>query len=158
LKKFKFVYCDPSKCVGCGICELVCSLKHENRFSSVASRIRSVRLYPYRNVALTCVLCENPPCVKACPRDALTQAQDGHIVVDEDKCVGCGLCIEACDFGVIMLHPLRMVAIVCDLCDGSPLCIDACPEDALTLTSRDIRAQIKRVEVAKKLTGGSSEG
>jgi len=152
LKKFKFAYCDPFKCVGCGICELVCSLKHEGRFSSSTSRIKAIRLYPYRNIALTCVMCEDPPCVKACPRDALKQADDGHIVVDGEKCVGCGLCVEACDFGVITLHPTKRVVLICDLCGGSPLCIEACPEDALTLTTHDLRAQLKRIVAADKLS------
>jgi carbon-monoxide dehydrogenase iron sulfur subunit len=152
LKKFKFIYCDPFKCVGCGICELVCSLKHEKLFSSTLSRIRRVRLYPYRNIAITCVMCENPPCVKACPRDALTQAEDGRIIVDEEKCTGCGLCVEACDFGALTLHPIRRVPIVCDLCNGTPLCVEACPEDALNLTARDLLAQVKRFKIAERIS------
>jgi len=152
MKKYKFVYCDPFKCVGCGICEYVCSLKHEGGFGAAYSRIRAVRIYPNRNVAIACVMCEDPPCVKACPRDALSQAEDGRILVDEEKCTGCGLCVEACDFGAITLHPKRRTPITCDLCDGTPLCIDACPEDALELTTRDLRAGLKRLKAAQELT------
>jgi Fe-S-cluster-containing hydrogenase component 2 len=100
-------------------------------------------------------MCEDPPCVKACPRDALTQAEDGRIIVDEEKCVGCGLCVEVCDFGSLTLHPMKRTPIVCDLCNGAPLCIEACPEDALELTTRDLRAQVKRIKVAEKLTEGA---
>ncbi|HID17047.1 TPA: 4Fe-4S dicluster domain-containing protein [Candidatus Bathyarchaeota archaeon] len=153
MKKFKFVYCDPFKCVGCGICEYACSLKHENALSAATSRIRTVRIYPHRNVAITCVLCEDPPCVKACPRDALEQNEEGVITVKEEKCVGCGLCVESCDFGAITLHPKGRIPIVCDLCDGSLLCVEVCPEDALDLTTKDIQAQLKRVKAAKSLTG-----
>lgn len=153
LRKFRFVYCDPFKCVGCSICEYVCSLKYARCLDPMASRIKAVRIYPSRNIALACVLCENPPCVKICPRNALTQDEQGVIRVDADSCVGCGLCIEACPLGVINLHPRLRIPVVCDLCDGSPLCIEACPEDALTLTTKDLQAQIKRLKAAKQLTG-----
>ena len=153
MRRFKFVHCDPFKCVGCGICEYVCSLRQEKAFRSSVSRIRTVRIYPHRNVSITCVLCEEPPCVDACPRDALAQDELGIVRVDVSKCVGCGLCMEACDFGAITIHPELRVALICNLCDGEPACIEACPEDALSLTTRDLQAQMRRLKVASNLTG-----
>ena len=120
----KFVSADPEKCVGCAVCEYACSMKKENTFNPLKSRIRVVRIHPLINLSLTCRLCEDPPCVAACPRDALTQSEEnGVIMVDEDKCNGCGWCIEACDYGAITLHPENKVVFVCDLCDGDPECI-----------------------------------
>lgn len=153
MKKFKFVYCDAFKCVGCGICEYVCSLRHEKAFHAPTSRIRAVRIYPDRNVSITCALCEDPACVKSCPRDALTQDEQGVIKVEASKCTGCGLCIEACDFGAMALHPRLRVSLVCDLCGETQACVDACPEDALSLTTRDLLAQQRRLKAAASLTG-----
>jgi len=103
-------------------------------------------------MAITCRLCENAPCVAACPRDALTQSEEnGIILVDEDKCNGCGWCIEACDYGAIMLHPDRKVVFVCDLCDGNPKCVEWCPEEALDFVTADVLAQKARITAVKKL-------
>lgn len=150
----RFVAADPDKCVGCGICEYVCSMEKEKVFNPLKSRIRVVRLNLIANVAIACRLCEDAPCVAACPREALSQSEEtGVIMVDEDKCDGCGWCIEACEFGAITLHPDRKVVIVCDLCGGEPKCVDWCPEEALKLVTRDELATKARVEAARKLFG-----
>ncbi len=148
----KFVSADPEKCVGCAVCEYVCSFEKEKTFNPTKSRIRVVRLHPLINLSVTCRLCEDPPCVAACPRDALEQSEEsGVILVDEEKCNGCGWCIEACDYGAIMLHPETRVVFVCDLCDGEPKCVEWCPEEALDFVTRDLLAQKARITVVKKL-------
>jgi len=148
----KFVSADPDKCVGCGVCEYTCAFEKEKAFNPLKSRIRTVRLHPLINLAVTCRLCEDAPCVAACPRDALEQSEEtGVILVDEEKCNGCGWCIEACDYGAITLHPEKRVVVVCDLCDGEPKCVEWCPEEALDFVTRDILAQKARRAVVKKL-------
>jgi len=148
----KFVSADPDKCVGCCVCEYACSFEKEKAFNPVKSRIRVVRLAPVINMSVTCRLCEDAPCVTACPRDALTQSKEtGVIMVDQDKCNGCGWCIEACDYGAIMLHPDKKVVFVCDLCEGTPKCVEWCPEEALDFVTKDVLAQKARLTAVKKL-------
>jgi len=154
LHERKFVSADPEKCVGCCICEYACSMVKEKTFNPTKSRIRAVRLGPLVNLAVTCRLCEDPPCVTACPRDALSQEEKtGIIIVDEEKCNGCGWCIEACDYGAIMLHPETKVVYVCDTCKdlGKPQCVEWCPEEALDFVTADVLAQKARITVTKKL-------
>ncbi len=153
--KWKMVSCDPEKCSGCTVCEYICSLTKENGFSSQKSRIRTMRLHPLINISIACRLCSPAPCVIACPRDALKQSEEtGVIMVNDDKCNGCGWCIEACDYGAIMLHPESKVVYVCDLCkekaDG-PQCVKWCPEEALTIVTSDVLAQKARISAIKKL-------
>ena len=148
----RFVSCDPEKCVGCGVCEYICSFEKEKAFNPLKSRIRVVRLDSLINMSVTCRLCEDAPCVAACPRDALTQSEEtGIIIVDEDKCNGCGWCIEACDYGAVMLHPERKVVFICDTCDGEPKCVEWCPEKALEYITKDVLAQKSRISAVKKL-------
>jgi len=150
----KFIAADPEKCVGCVVCELACSFEKEKAFNPMKSRIRAVRMHQLINLAVTCRLCENPPCVAACPRDALEQSEeDGLIMVDDDKCNGCGWCIEACDYGAVMLHPESRVVVICDHCKDKeePQCVKWCPEEALELTTTDLLAQKARRAVVKKL-------
>ena len=150
----KFVSADPDKCVGCQICEYICSMNTEKAFNPLKSRIRVVRINQLINMPVTCRLCENPPCVAACPRDALTQSEEtGVISVDKDKCNGCGWCIEACDYGAIMVHPDKKVVFICDLCKdkGEPQCVKWCPEEALTFVTAEQLAQKSRAKAVKNL-------
>ena len=151
----KFISADSDKCVGCQICEYACSFTHEKTFNAVKSRIRVVRNKQTKNLALTCRKCQDPSCVAACPKDALTQSRDtGTIIVDKDLCNGCGWCIEACNYGAIMMHPEFKKVYVCDLCqyksDG-PQCVKWCPEEALTVVTSDTLAQKARFSAIKKL-------
>jgi TPP-dependent indolepyruvate ferredoxin oxidoreductase alpha subunit len=133
----QFVDCDPQKCVGCDICEYICSWEKEKAFNPVKSRIRAVRLNQLSNVAMTCKACKEAPCVAACPENALTQSTEtGAITVDEDKCNGCGWCIGTCDYGAITLHPDTRKVVVCDICKGEPKCVQFCPEAALNLSGK----------------------
>jgi carbon-monoxide dehydrogenase iron sulfur subunit len=150
--KWQFVSGDPSKCVGCCVCEYVCSMEHEKTYNPTKSRIRVVRLNPFVNMAIACRLCEDPQCVIACPREALSQSEEtGVIMVDEKMCNGCAWCVEACDFGAIQLHPESRVAFVCDLCDGEPQCVEWCPEEALDFITENVLAQKARISATKKL-------
>jgi anaerobic carbon-monoxide dehydrogenase iron sulfur subunit len=151
-KDKKLVNCDASKCTGCRICEYACSMKKEKTYNPTKSRIRAIRLNPFVNLAVSCRLCEDAPCVVACPRDALEQDEEtGVIKVDEEKCNGCGWCIEACDYGALELHPETKQVFVCDLCDGEPECVKWCPEGALEFTSKDDVSEKTRITAIKKL-------
>lgn len=148
----KCVVCNPDKCLGCGICEFVCSAMKDKSLDPSFSRIRQVNLEPAGSMAIACVLCENPPCVVACPKGALAEEEKGAIRVDERKCHGCGWCILACRFGAITLHPTKKVAMTCDLCDGDPECVKLCPfEDALTLSTFEEEARKLRKGAVNKI-------
>lgn len=138
---WRFIACDPEKCTGCRVCEYACSYEKHKSFNPMKSRIRNVRLDPLTNLSLACVLCEDAPCVEACPQDALEQSKDtGLINVDVYRCVArqdCGWCIHACPFGAISLNPDNKIVFVCDLCEGEPKCVEMCPTEALELIRRD---------------------
>ncbi len=147
----KFVSVDPSKCTGCGICELACS-QEKGEASQLQSRIRVVRMKPLFNFALACRSCEDAKCVKACPEKALSQAEaTGIIMVSDKKCKGCDWCVQACEHGGIEIHPETGFAVACDLCGGEPKCVEFCPEEALELVSSDEVAEKKMNETIEKL-------
>ena len=148
----KFIVSDPEKCTGCGICELVCSAVKEKGFNPLLSRIRTVRVEPFINMAITCRLCEDPKCVKSCPRKALKiDEKTGVITVDEEECDGCCWCIQACEFGAITLHMNKKTVFICDLCGLDPKCIQYCPKEALELVTPEEIGQRMRKEAVKKL-------
>ncbi len=151
--KYKYVVCDPTLCIGCQICEYVCSYTKTGEYNSYRSRIRTVRVDEVLITAIACRTCENAPCVIACPRDALKQdSVTGIIHIDNSRCDGCAWCIEACDFGAISINPLTKLAEICDQCETleeGPQCVKWCPKDALEYTTPDQRAQRTRREIIK---------
>jgi carbon-monoxide dehydrogenase iron sulfur subunit len=149
----KFVSVDPSKCIGCGICEYACTTeKGEGNWNPIRSRIRVVRMAPVFNFALTCRGCVDARCVKACPERAITQSEiNSLLIIDDQKCKGCDWCVQACPHGGITIHAETGKAIACNLCEGDPQCIKVCPEEALELVESDEEADKRFNDALDKL-------
>lgn len=142
------ISCDPDKCDGCGICELVCSHVKEGVFDPSRSRIRTMRLHYVANIAIACRHCEDPHCVKACTKAEALKMEDHILTCDSEKCNLCGWCVEACPFGCLFPDPRaeKLCVVSCDLCvndriDGEPPCVKYCPKKALSLESSESLAQ-----------------
>ncbi len=97
---------DISRCTACKACEIAC--KNRNKLD-VGPRLRRVNQlisgeYPdvqVANVSIACMHCGSPACMAVCPVGAITKrTEDGLVVVDRDKCIGCHSCLYACPFGV----------------------------------------------------------
>lgn len=91
----------------------------------------------------SCLHCEDAPCVPVCPTGASYKREaDGIVLVDEDKCIGCGLCAWSCPYGAREMDPVDKVMKKCTLCvdriynesfdeaDRVPACVAACPASA----------------------------
>lgn len=132
---------DYLSCSGCRRCEIACSLHHENRIWPEASRIRVFMLVPGVEVPHFCAQCEDHPCVDSCPEGALSVSKKTEaILVDKEKCTGCGLCIDACPGRIPHLHPTENYVLICDLCGGDPQCVKVCTEagyNALRAVKKD---------------------
>jgi Fe-S-cluster-containing hydrogenase component 2 len=130
------VVVDPSKCVGCNICELSCSYEHEGVFSRSLSRINVIT---YERLGLdypvVCQQCEPAPCVELCPTGALSKGKMGEVNLDKGKCIGCRVCSEVCPYGAARMDPEGRYPLICDLCGGEPACVMKCPTNALSLSS-----------------------
>ncbi len=155
----KFISVDPSKCIGCGICEYACAVEHDvGTWNPIRARIRVVRMAPVFNFALTCRGCQDAKCVKACPERAITQSENtGLLIIDEAKCKGCDWCVQACDHGGITIQSESGKAIACNLCDGEPQCKEACPEEALEVVESDEAADKRFNEALGKLPAQSEQ-
>jgi Fe-S-cluster-containing hydrogenase component 2 len=123
---------DVQKCAFCKICELSCSKYHYGRYGDSLARITVVRKSPLMLRCYICTRCEKRFCIAACPKNALFY-RGGNIVVDEKLCDSCGICVKACPFHGIRLHPETKMPLICDLCNGDPSCVKACPKSALSL-------------------------
>jgi carbon-monoxide dehydrogenase iron sulfur subunit len=112
------------------------------------------------NLAVTPRLCEDPSCVAACSRNALTESEEtGEIIVGKEECNGCGWCIKASGYEAIMLHPENKVVYVYDLCKEKvePQCVKWCPEEALELVTSYVLTQKARITAVKLFQGVMKE-
>ena len=127
---------DHEKCVGCRVCEAVCSFIKEGESNPVKSRckiVRSVKDNILYKVRVHCQQCEDAYCKAVCPSEAITEDLNGIKRVDEKKCIGCRMCEMACPVGAITVNPDKHVSIKCDLCRelDEPQCVKYCYAGAL---------------------------
>jgi len=175
------VLVDTTVCIGCRRCEWACKVSHNlpagniesysddsvfelmrrpgndgytrvNRYTNTKDPQRPI------NVKVQCMHCDEPACVSACIVGAITKKENGAVVWDTDKCIGCRYCLVACPFQIptfeynVALHP---DIHKCDFCfertkDGSlPACVEICPVEALTYGKRRdlIKVAEKRIQL-----------
>jgi len=132
----RYIACDDSLCAGCELCEFVCAAGKAGSFDLEVSRIHLARPETAVIATVACRACDAPKCIEVCPRDALSLAEDGTLLVDKVRCAGCGWCIEHCEYGDIVLDRRTKMAVVCDLCRElpEPRCVRFCPKGALSVT------------------------
>lgn len=156
---------DISKCIGCGRCAAACKIENdvpdEEAFFNtwieryvigtdgevtVDSPNGGIDGFPPTEgeggmrraffVPKLCNHCEDAPCVQVCPVGATFITEDGVVLVDEDYCIGCSYCIQACPYGARWKHPEKRVAAKCTWCYHRlergllPACVEVCPTQA----------------------------
>jgi Fe-S-cluster-containing hydrogenase component 2 len=73
------------------------------------------------------------------------------VIVKQDLCIGCAMCVNACPIGAVTLDPVDGLAVKCDLCEGDPQCILYCPAKVLKLTDAGQMARHRMKEFARFL-------
>jgi len=149
MKKMLIVNVDA--CIGCRMCEAVCSLVHYGAIGISHARLKVVR---YDHAAffnpVVCMQCEVPSCATVCPSKAISKnPETGVVKVSKKKCTGCKMCLTACPFGAMGF--VDDVAIKCDLCGGQPSCVEFCQAKALTYGVPDDISGAKRISLSDNL-------
>ncbi len=154
---------DLDTCVGCHACVVSCKewntggypapLSDLNPYGSGPTGAWLNRVHGYEvgdgadgmtvHFPKSCLHCEDAACVTVCPTGAsYKREEDGIVLVDEELCIGCGLCAWACPYGARELDPVGGVMKKCTLCvdriynenipeaDRQPACVNACPTRA----------------------------
>ncbi|KIZ43175.1 MULTISPECIES: 4Fe-4S dicluster domain-containing protein [Rhodopseudomonas] len=140
----RFVIADPGRCIGCNTCMAACSSVHIAVGLQALPRLTVTRTFEV-TAPILCRHCEDAPCARVCPVDAIKLTGD-QVELNEQKCIGCKLCAIACPFGAITpsgtpisgvagikigfpthsaaLNPMlawdigvKAVAVKCDLCE-----------------------------------------
>jgi len=155
----KYLYVIPELCTGCNRCVYICSAIHEGYFVPSKARIH-INNFPSkgRSVPSICFQCQEAPCVAACGPEALERNPEGVVVVNREKCVGCGECVDACPYGMIRLDEEKGLAYKCDVCGGDPACVRECYFEALRFGPMDeTAASIRERSMALKVDAETEE-
>ena len=155
---------DLDTCVGCHACVVSCKEWNTSNYGAPLSdedaygaephgtflnRVHTFEAQPASGCSQTihfpksCLHCDDAPCVTVCPTGAsYKRSEDGIVLVNEDDCMGCGLCAWACPYGARELDQLAGVMKKCTLCvdriynenipeqDRQPACVRSCPAGA----------------------------
>jgi Fe-S-cluster-containing dehydrogenase component len=133
---------DIERCIGCEACTVACKVENAVPLGVWRLRVKYIEkgFWPYTKkyfVQLRCNHCENAPCVRACPVEALFRRPDGIVDLDQSRCIGCKACIAACPYDAIYINPMKGVAEKCNACahlvDAGylPACAQVCPTNAI---------------------------
>ncbi|MBL7065332.1 MAG: 4Fe-4S binding protein [Anaerolineae bacterium] len=122
---------DPELCVGCYICEEVCS---ETWFKVADAEKSSIRIHDDGAGPLSAVFCNQcGECIEVCPTEALYQDKKGIVRLRKKLCVGCLSCVGFCPHGAMFYHADRTEPFKCIVCGK---CVEECPADALTINEQ----------------------
>lgn len=94
---------DLARCDGCGKCTEACNKMHlippDRQWIPVLVMRDNASAGPYY-FPRPCFHCDQPPCTKVCPVNATYKTQDGTVLVDNERCIGCRFCIAGCPYSV----------------------------------------------------------
>jgi len=129
------VFLIMNRCLGCEECVEAC--KREN-----GTALCFVDSYHGVPVPFRCAHCQDAPCEKVCPSEAII-IKDNIVLIDAEKCIGCRSCEFICPWGVPIYREDIGKVVKCDMCidrqnlDKVPACVETCPTQALVFGSRE---------------------
>jgi anaerobic dimethyl sulfoxide reductase subunit B (iron-sulfur subunit) len=144
-KQYAF-HVDLSGCIGCKACQVACKDKNDLAVGQLWRRVVEVtgggwtqkgeawqsNAFTYF-VSTACYHCDKPACLEVCPAAAISKREDGIVIIDADKCIGCRYCEWACPYGAPQFNTATGKMGKCNFCydyleaGQSPACVGSCP-------------------------------
>jgi anaerobic dimethyl sulfoxide reductase subunit B (iron-sulfur subunit) len=141
---------DASCCTGCKACQVACKDRNNLDGDLIWRRVYEVAgggwekrgevwvpaVIAY-NVSMACNHCEKPPCALSCPVKAIGKRDDGLVLIETERCIGCRYCEWACPYSAIRFNAGTNTVSKCHFCFDAldagepPACVSACPQRAL---------------------------
>lgn len=134
---------NSRRCIGCNGCVVHCKTNKQLPLGPILCEITHLPIVSLKGIPKTefsfrsCYHCEDPYCAIICPVNALAKREDGIVVLDVEKCIGCMACGGGCPWGIPQANPVNNKMIKCDYCIEridrglKPACVTKCTTHAL---------------------------
>ncbi len=139
---------DQRSCIGCHACTVACKTEHQVPVGQFRTWVKYVDKGEYPSSTrefgvMRCNHCTDAPCVAICPTQALFKREDGIVDFDNEICVGCKACMQACPYDAIYIDEDTHTAAKCNFCahrvdEGlEPACVVVCPTESIWIGDLD---------------------
>jgi len=129
-------------CIGCHACTVACKAEHDVPIGVNRTHVKYIEkgTFPDSTREFSvhrCNHCEDSPCTKICPTTALFTRSDGIVDFDDDRCIGCKSCMQACPYDALYIDPDKGTAAKCNYCahriehSYEPACVIVCPTESI---------------------------
>ncbi|MDX4039799.1 formate dehydrogenase FDH3 subunit beta [Aliarcobacter skirrowii] len=131
-KKYDFArmkfYCDENRCIHCDGCSVACAEAHKLPVEISRRKVVTINegiIGKEFSTSVACMHCTDAPCEQVCPVDCFYIREDGIVLHDKNKCIGCSYCLYACPFGAPQFPKngafgTKGVMDKCTMCAGGP--------------------------------------
>lgn len=145
----KILLINLDQCTRCYACEVAC--KQENELPVGPRWCRVITIGPRKVdgklvmdfVPTMCFQCDDPICSRFCPTNAIERNENGIVLIDEEACTGCMLCIIGCPYGAIHFDQEKGKVGKCNFCSEriesglDPSCVQHCSGEALQFITKE---------------------
>ena len=133
---------DNRTCIGCHACTVACKSEHDIPIGVNRTHVKYIETGTYPDSSREfsvhrCNHCEDAPCTTICPTYALFTREDGIVDFDNDRCIGCKSCMQACPYDALYIDPNEGTAAKCNYCahrvehSYEPACVIVCPTESI---------------------------
>jgi Fe-S-cluster-containing dehydrogenase component/formate-dependent nitrite reductase membrane component NrfD len=133
---------DQDRCIGCHACTVACKEEHQVPVGVFRTWVKAIEKGQFPHTSrhfgvFRCNHCDSAPCVTICPTNALYRRSDGIIDFDNQRCIGCKSCMQACPYDALYMDPDTNTAAKCNFCAHrvearlEPACVIVCPTQAI---------------------------
>jgi Fe-S-cluster-containing dehydrogenase component/formate-dependent nitrite reductase membrane component NrfD len=131
---------DLRKCIGCHACTIACKAEHQIPIGVNRCWVKTVEKGTFPQTRrfffpVLCNQCDEAPCARICPTNALFKRPDGIVDLHGDSCIGCRACMVACPYDQLFIDPNTRTAEKCNFCANRvenqllPSCVSVCPTE-----------------------------
>ncbi len=139
---------DSDNCIGCHACTIACKSEHDVPLGVNRTWVKYIETGTFPDVArkfsvMRCNQCDDAPCMTICPTSALFRADNGVVDFQDDNCIGCKSCMNACPYDALYINPETNTAHKCNMCNHrievglEPSCQVVCPTEAIKIGDLD---------------------
>ncbi|MCD6132969.1 MAG: 4Fe-4S dicluster domain-containing protein [Deltaproteobacteria bacterium] len=134
----------PGRCIDCKGCTVACKAQNKVPLGKEYFRTQILEGEKIENgqvtaidfMPLLCFHCENAPCISVCPTSASYHNEDGMVLIDKERCIGCRMCVLACPYNARYYNEHEGIVDKCTFCverlkaGMKPACVSTCPTEA----------------------------